>query len=106
MLWFRTPTDWQPAGDFPEADGVIIGDMLWSRWYDQNTGGQYVVTYAAPDERAQGQAYSFDLKDFIDDAVDQGHIGSSDFPISVMGGIEIWAGGVGASIDSFRTEIR
>jgi hypothetical protein len=106
MLWFRTPTNWQPAGNFPEADGIMIGDQIWSRWYGPNTDGQYVVSYAAPSPRAEGQAYSFDLKDFIDDAVEQGHIGSSDYLISVMGGIEIWEGGQGASIDGFRTEVQ
>ena len=60
----------------------------------------------APSPRAEGQAYSFDLKDFVDDAVEQGHIGSSDYLISVMGGIEIWEGGQGASIDGFRTEVQ
>ena len=106
MLWFRTPTNWQPAGDFPEADGVVIGDQVWSRWYGPNTDGQYVVTYASPGPRAEGQAYSFNLKDFIDDAVEQGHVSSSDYLISVMGGIEIWAGGQGASIDGFSTEVQ
>ena len=43
MLWFRTPQNWQPAGDFPEADGVMIGDQVWSRWYGPNTDGHNVV---------------------------------------------------------------
>ncbi len=103
MLWFRTPTNWQPAGDFPEAN-IVIGDQTWARWYGPNTDGQQVTTYAARGVLAEGAAYSFDLKDFIGDAVAKGHISSSDYLISVMGGIEIWEGGQGASIDGFRTD--
>ena len=106
MLWFRMPDNWQPAGDFPEADGVMIGDQVWSRWYGPNTDNQPVVSYAAPSPRASGQAYSFDLKDFIDDAVAEGHISPSDYLISVMGGLEIWAGGQGASIDGFSVDVQ
>ena len=90
-------------GDFPEADGIMIGDQIWSRWYGPNTDGQYVVTYAAPSARAEGQAYSFDLKDFIDDAVangaaDQSAAGTSQafvatwYLTDVFAGFEAWSG--------------
>ena len=85
---------------------MVIGDQLWSRWYGSNLGGRMVTSYVAPADRADGMAYSFDLKDFVDDAVEQGYIKASDYLISVMAGTEIWAGGVGTRIDGFRTEVQ
>lgn len=106
MVWFRDPPSFQPGGMFPAQDGVVIGGQTWSVWFGPNADGQDVVSYVAPNYRADGQAYSFDLKDFIDDAVERGYLQSSLNLIAVMGGMEIWGGGQGASIDGFRAEVQ
>jgi hypothetical protein len=49
---------------------------------------------------------SFDLKDFIDDAASRGYLDSSLHLQAIMGGIEIWSGGQGASIDAFTAEVQ
>jgi hypothetical protein len=106
MVWLRDPPSFQPAGMFPEQDGVVIGGQTWSVWFGPNANGQDTVSYAAPNARADGQAYSFDLKDFIDDAVERGHLDASLNLIAVMGGMEIWGGASGASIDGFSAQVQ
>ncbi len=105
MLWFRDPPSYQAAGA-PAADGVIIGDQIWTVWYGPNHQQRNVVSYVAPSARVDGQAYSFNLKDFIDDAVDRQYLRPDQYLISIMAGMEIWGGAQGASIDGFRTEIQ
>jgi hypothetical protein len=105
MVWFRSPPTFPPAGD-PMQDGVVIGDQTWTVWYGPNANGQNVVSYESPNARANGQAYDFDLKDFIDDAVDRGYLNSSLNLIAVMGGMEIWGGASGASITDFRAQVQ
>jgi hypothetical protein len=106
MVWFRDPPSFQPAGMFPAQDGVVIGGQTWSVWFGPNANGQDTVSYAAPNARADGQAYQFNLKDFIDDAVERGYLQSSLHLIAVMGGMEIWGGGQGASIDGFSAQVQ
>lgn len=105
MVWFRDPPSFQPAGMTPVATSVI-GDQSWSIWFGPNHANQDVVSFVAPNKRADGQAYSFNLKDFIDEAVDRGYLEPSLNLISIMGGMEIWGGGQGASIDGFRAEVQ
>lgn len=106
MLWFRKPPTFQPAGA-PKADGVVIGSQTWTVWYGPNAAGQNVVSYlAVPNNLAQGQAYSFNLKDFIDDAVARSYLTTSKYLIAVMGGLEIWGGGTGAGITHFKAEVQ
>ncbi len=105
MVWFRSPPNFPPAGS-PMQDGVVIGDQTWTVWYGPNADGQNVVSYEAPNARANGQAYDFNLKDFIDDAVERGYLNQSLNLIAVMGGMEIWNGAQGASITDFRAEVQ
>jgi xyloglucan-specific endo-beta-1,4-glucanase len=105
MLWFRKPPSFQPAGA-PVADGVVIAGQTWTVWWGPNADGQNVVSYLAPSDRAQGQAFSFNLKDFIDDAVERNYLTPSKYLISVMGGMEIWRGATGASITGFSSQVQ
>ncbi|MBN2195232.1 MAG: hypothetical protein JW751_20615 [Polyangiaceae bacterium] len=106
MVWLRDPPSFQPAGQFPVQDGVVIGSQTWSVWHGPNANNQMVVSYAAPNHRADGQAYSFDLKDFIDDAVEREFIDANKYLIAIMGGLEIWGGAQGASITGFRAQVQ
>ncbi len=105
MIWFRDPPSFQPAGQFPVQDGVMIADHTWSVWYGPNANNQNVVSYSSPNAFADGQTFSFDLKDFIDDAVERGYVDSSKQLIAVMGGLEIWGGASGASITHFSSQV-
>jgi len=106
MVWYRDPPSFQPGGMMPEATAVI-GSQTWQVWHGPNAGGQPVTSYVAFNNLAEGKAYSFDLKDFIGDAVDRGFLNAStDNLIAVMGGMEIWGGGQGASISSFKANVQ
>lgn len=105
MVWYRKPPSFQPAGS-PKADGVVIAGQPWTVWYGPNADGQNVVSYLAPTTFANGQAFSFDLKDFIDDAVERNYLSASKNLISVFGGMEIWGGGSGAAITHFKAEVK
>jgi hypothetical protein len=104
MVWFRDPPSFQPGGMTPVATSVI-GDQSWSIWFGPNADGQDVVSFVAPNKRADGQAYSFDLKDFIDEAVARGYLSETLHLTAVMAGMEVWGGGQGASIDGFRAVV-
>lgn len=106
MLWFRDPPSFQPGGDFPKQEGVVIGGQTWAVWHGDNAEGDPVTSYAAPNYRADGQAYSFNLKDFMDDAIERGFLNPNLNLIAVMGGMEIWGGAQGASITGFRAEVQ
>jgi hypothetical protein len=105
MVWFRDPPSFQPGGMFPVADGVVIADQTWQVWDGLQHEGRNVISYVAPNGLADGQAFSFDLKDFIDDAVERGVLTPSQYLIAVMGGMEIWGGGQGASITGFTAQV-
>lgn len=105
MVWFRKPPSYQPAGA-PVQNGVVIGDQTWTVWYGPQHQGRPVVSYVAPNDRADGQAYSFNLRDFMDDAIDRGYLTPSLHLVAVMGGTEIWGGGQGVSIDGFKAELQ
>jgi hypothetical protein len=106
MVWYRDPPSFQPGGMFPAQNGVVIGDHTWSVWRGPNHAQQDVVSYVSPSPLADGQAYAYDLKDFIDDAVERGYLSPSLHLISVMGGFEIWGGAQGASVTGFRAEVQ
>ena len=106
MVWFRDPPGFQPGGMFPVADGVVIGDQTWQVWDGLQHEGRNVISYVAPNGLADGQAYSFDLKDFIDDAVEREVLSPSQYLISVMGGMEVWGGARGASLTGFTAEVQ
>ncbi len=107
MVWLRDPPSFQPGGMFPVHDGAIIGGQLWQVWHGPNHQNRPVTSYVAPLARANGQAYSFNLKDFFDDATERGYLNpAQDNLIAVMGGMEIWGGAQSAAITSFRAEVQ
>lgn len=107
MVWLRDPPSFQPGGMTPIATAVI-GSQTWQVWHGPNHQQAPVTSYVAMGAGglAEGQAYSFNLKDFIDDAVDRGYLVGNDNLIAVMGGMEIWGGGQGASISSFKASVQ
>lgn len=106
MVWFRDPPSFQPGGMFPIQDGVVIGDQTWQVWKGPQHQNRDVISYVAPNARADGKAYSFNLKDFIDDAVERGVLSPNQYLIAVMGGMEVWGGAQGASLTGFTAEVK
>jgi hypothetical protein len=104
MVWYHKPDKAQPGGQ--PVEPVVIAGQNWTVWWGDNGQGKNVVSYVASSDLAKGQAFSFDLKDFLDDAVARGYIKTSQYLIAVMGGLEIWGGATGASISSFKAEVQ
>ena len=50
--------------------------------------------------------YSFDLKDFIDEAVASGDLNGNFFLTDVFAGFEIWSGGTGLSVNNFTVDVQ
>ena len=50
--------------------------------------------------------YSFDLKDFIDDAVNAGDLNGNFFLTDVFAGFEIWSGGQNLSVTNFTVDVQ
>jgi len=108
MVWYRDPPSFQPGGAAPIATAVI-GNQTWQVWHGPNHAQQDITSYVTMNAGglAEGQTYSFDLKNFIDDAVERGYITpASDNLIAIMGGMEIWGGGQGASINGFSANVQ
>jgi hypothetical protein len=106
MIWYRDPQSFQPAGMFPVQNGVVVGGQTWTLWHGPNHQNRKTTSFVAPNGLADGMAYQFDLMDFINEAAERGYITKSKNLIAIMGGMEIWGGGQGASITSFKTEIK
>lgn len=106
MIWYRDPPSFQPAGMFPVANGVVVGGQTWTLWNGPNHQNRNTTSFVAPNGLADGMAYQFDLMDFINEAAARGLLTKTKSLIAVMGGMEVWGGGQGASITGFKTEIK
>jgi hypothetical protein len=106
MIWYRDPPSFQPAGMFPVQNGVVVGGQTWTLWHGPNHQNRKTTSFVAPNGIADGMAYQFDLMDFINEAAERGYITKSKNLIAIMGGLEVWGGGQGASITSFKTEVK
>jgi hypothetical protein len=85
---------------------VSLGGETWAVWWGPNHQGINVVSYVHNGgDLAAGAAYDFDLKHFINDAVGRGYLQNGWYLTSIQGGIEIWSGGTGASIDGFSAQV-
>ena len=106
MIWYRDPPSFQPAGMFPVANGVVVGGQTWTLWHGPNHQNRKTTSFVAPNGIADGMAYQFDLMDFINEAAERGYITKTKNLIAVMGGLEVWGGGQGASITGFKSEVK
>src|SRR5690606_28552236 len=120
MIWLKRPTEkvpigWNggtPTGRADDVEGPRIAGEAWDIFVGQrNEGGgspnggegELVPQGNAPvvSYLIQGSAVnslSFDLKDFIDDAVTRGYLGGDLYLTDVFAGFEIWNGGAGGNL--------
>jgi hypothetical protein len=118
MVWFYKPANNQPIGKSIRT--ASIGGHSWNVWVGpRNTtatgtdgNGRPVISYVASDSGGIS-SLSFNLKDFIDDAVSHGSsdmsggasgitqsFSSSWYLTDVFAGFEIWSGGDAAGLKS------
>jgi len=102
MVWLYDPDGRQPVGG-PTANGKTVSGVpgSWTVW----TGGSpTVISYLSDTPRSE---LTFDLNDFIQDAVNNGYgLSNSQYLNIVFAGFEVWNGGDGNSIDQFCVDVR
>jgi hypothetical protein len=112
MVWLCDPSDQQPIGNV-QGSPVTIAGKSWNVWFGQrgtsgsSQGSSNPVVSYVPASGAMN-SLSFDLKDFITDAVSKGHIKSDWYLTDVFGGFEIWNGGSsnGLAVTSFTCDVK
>src|SRR5690606_31494297 len=100
--------DAQPIGS--QTGTANIAGNTWQVWTGPRGDGPDgynsapVVSYVAT---ASLNSLSFDLKNFIDDAVQNHGLGSNVYLTDVFAGFEIWRGGAGGNlgVDEFTCKV-
>jgi len=109
MVWLYKPKDRQPRGGIGntanhpnrEIEGVEGG---WDVWLHPSTGDPPCVSYVSATPR---EKLSFDLADFIRDAVANEYFVTAEMYLSIIfAGFEIWGNGDGLRIDNFCVDVR
>jgi len=85
-----------------DARSVSIGGLTFYRFIGSN-GHAEVISYAPETPMDE---WEFDLKHFIDDAVEQGVVGTNQYLQSIQAGFEIVSGGVGLTVDAFYADVQ
>ena len=100
MVWFHSQGGITPI---PSDTGqrVTIGGVSWEVWTGSpGPSGAKHIAYVATGKTD----LTFDLKDFIDDAVDRGVVSNSYYLSAIQAGFEIWSGGKGLKTTEFRVD--
>lgn len=124
MVWLKRPGGKYPIGwngGSPTATAQGLGGKNWDIFVGpRNEGGASpdggegelvpqanapVVSYLV--QGGDTNALTFDLKDFIDDAVNRGYLSGSLYLTDVFAGFEIWSGGAGGNlaVDEFTCKV-
>jgi hypothetical protein len=95
MVWLWDPSQAQPAGSL-QVSGITINGAsgTWDVWHSGTNVTSYVRTQTI-------KSLTFDLNQFIRDAVSRGYIQNSSYLSNVFGGFEIWSGGTGLNLQCF-----
>jgi cellulose 1,4-beta-cellobiosidase len=105
MVWFHMPSTDYPIGGNggqPNASGTVAG-KTWNIWYGNNSGdSKPCVSYVAQTEIS---SMTFNLGEFINDAVTRGYVKSSWYLTNVFSGFEIWSGGNDLQTTDFTVSV-
>lgn len=96
MIWLKETGGIKPIGQ--QTGTATIGGATWDVWKGEN-GGVNVISYVR-----QGYVDAADdlpLTDFVNDAVAQGSVKSTDFLTNIQAGFEPWTGGPGMALTRF-----
>jgi hypothetical protein len=96
MVWYYKPGNAQPIGG-PPAGVVSLAGGAWNIWIGTQLG-KPIISYVRTETI---NSLSFDLNDFIKDAVTRGVLSNSMYLTNIFAGFEIWSGGVGLKTDNF-----
>ncbi|HZF90297.1 GH12 family glycosyl hydrolase domain-containing protein [Streptomyces sp.] len=99
MIWFNRVGPIQPIGS--PVGSASVGGRTWEVWTGSN-GSNDVISFVAPS--AIG-SWSFDVMDFVDQAVARGMAQSNWYLTSVQAGFEPWQNGAGLAVNSFSSTV-
>ncbi|CAM5338226.1 Endoglucanase S [Streptomyces alboniger] len=99
MIWFHRTGAVQPVGS-PVGTATVAG-RTWQVWTGNN-GGNDVLSFVAPTTIT---GWSFDVMDFVRQAVDRGMARNNWYLTSVQAGFEPWRNGTGLSVKSFSSSV-
>ncbi len=104
MVWLYKPTNRFPRGTI-KSGGHIVSGMHggWDVWIDTSQQPP-CVSYVSSNPQA---SLSFDLNDFIQDAVQNNYIITSNMYLSVVfGGFEVWSGADGLQLKQYCVNVQ
>ncbi len=99
MVWLSDPPNAQPAVSL--VGSAVIEGVTYAVWYGMN-GSISVVSYV---RNQTATSVSFDLNNFIQDAVGLGHVSGGAYLTSIFAGFEIWTGGQGLETVDFVANV-
>jgi hypothetical protein len=102
MVWYYKPGTNQPIGSLVTT--ATIAGTNWSVWYGTNSSYNVpCVSYVA---QSTVNSLSYDLNDFIKDAVQRKYVQNNWYLTNVYSGFEIWNGGVGLETKDFSVTVK
>jgi cellulose 1,4-beta-cellobiosidase len=104
MVWLYKPSNRQPVGS-PQGGARSVAGVpgSWTPWYGQGYAAP-VVSYVSSSPMSD---LTFDLNDFIEDAVANNLGVRNDHYLSIVfAGFEVWGGGNGAEVERFCVDVR
>ncbi|WP_037675990.1 cellulose binding domain-containing protein [Streptomyces griseus] len=99
MIWLNKVGPIQPIGS--QVGTATVGGRSWQVWSGSN-GTNRVLSFVAPS--AIG-SWSFDVMDFVRQAVARGLAQNSWYLTSVQAGFEPWQNGTGLTVNSFSSTV-
>lgn len=99
MIWFNKVGSIQPIGS--QVGTATVAGRSWQVWSGGN-GSNDVLSFVAP---SAIDSWSFDVMDFVRQAVSRGLARTDWYLTSVQAGFEPWQNGAGLSVESFSSSV-
>jgi hypothetical protein len=99
MIWFHKVGPIQPIGS--QVGTATVGGRTWQVWSGSN-GTNNVLSFVAPSSIA---GWSFDVMDFVRQAVAHGMAQNNWYLTSIQAGFEPWQNGTGLAVNSFSSTV-
>ncbi|MBD0841802.1 MULTISPECIES: GH12 family glycosyl hydrolase domain-containing protein [unclassified Streptomyces] len=99
MIWFNRVGPVQPIGS--PVGTANVGGRSWEVWTGSN-GSNDVISFVAPSAIS---SWSFDVMDFVGQAVARGLAQNNWYLTSIQAGFEPWQNGAGLAVHSFSSTV-
>lgn len=99
MIWFNHVGSVQPVGS--QTGSATVAGRSWQVW-SGNNGSNDVLSFVAP---SAIDSWSFDVTDFVRQAVSRGLAQDNWYLTSIQAGFEPWQNGAGLAVTSFSSTV-